>query len=264
MTHYGHFGVVFLLLLLLLLLLLGVAVWAYARGHVPPDPVGNKQRRLSVIDLQKFCKQSVPEFRPLGGGRPDAAVVACTAVWMEEEEETKADVYLPPDVLDTALAMLCSPLTVTHAGDLRGRETHFKHSPAATVRLLTCDEDAVNARKQITAHMEGGLLVTVVLGQSVTELPDNFLHHCTALECADFGWTSLRRIGRRFLCECAGLTAVTLPQCLTEVGDAFLLGCTRLQQLEMQHTALHTVSIGSCVPNPAGSRKPLPKSARIF
>ena len=63
-----------------------------------------------IIELPSFCTVSVPEFTPLGGSRPDAAVLACTAVWMEgEEEEEKKDAILPPDVLDTALAMLCAP-----------------------------------------------------------------------------------------------------------------------------------------------------------
>ena len=50
--------------------------------------------------VSRFCTACVPDFTPLGGSRPDAAVVACVAVW-KEEEEAEEDVVLPPDVLDT-------------------------------------------------------------------------------------------------------------------------------------------------------------------
>ena len=112
----------------------------------------------TIINLPEFCTFYVPDFTPLGGSRPDAAVVASTAVWMEEEKDAKEDVILPPDVLDTSLAMLCAPLTVTHAKDLRGREAHFG-CPAVTVRLRNTDVEVMEALKGISANTPGGWAV---------------------------------------------------------------------------------------------------------
>ena len=44
----------------------------------------------------------MPDFTSLGGCRPDAAVLGCAAMWLEEEEEAKKDAVPRPDVLDTA------------------------------------------------------------------------------------------------------------------------------------------------------------------
>ena len=74
--------------------------------------------------LQRFCKETVPEFTPLGGSRPDAAVVASAAVSLYTAVELLPwDVILPPDVLDTALAALCAPLVIAHSSDLL--DQHF-------------------------------------------------------------------------------------------------------------------------------------------
>ena len=91
--------------------------------------------------LQRFCTFCVPDFTPLGGSRPDSAVVACafTSLYMDELRE---DVILPPDVLDTALATLCAPLLVAHGGDLQDVEAHFR-CPSVSVRLRTMDTDVL-------------------------------------------------------------------------------------------------------------------------
>ena len=141
--------------------------------------------------LDVFCTNIVPDFTPLGGSRPDAAIVALVAVRQGEEKEVEEDVILPPDVLDTALAMLCAPLIVKHVGDFRDREAYFL-SPTATVRLYTTDEDVLRALKRITASIPGGgLSVTVLLDESVTELPDEFLARCAAVRMADLRQTNV-------------------------------------------------------------------------
>ena len=115
-----------------------------------------------------------------------------------EEKDAKEDVILPPDVLDTSLAMLCAPLTVTHAKDLRGREAHFG-CPAVTVRLRNTDVEVMEALKGISANTPGGgLSVTVLLDESVTELI-GFMGGCNLFRRVDFRQTSLRKIGSFFL-----------------------------------------------------------------
>ena len=206
----------------------------------------NATNTNTSIDVSQFCTVSVPDFTPLGGSRPDAAVVACVAVWEEEEKGAEADVILPPDVLDTALAMICAPLIVRHVGDLRGREAHFK-SPAATIQLHTT-EKVEEELMRITANMpEGRLSVTIVLGEGVTQLKSEFMHgwlnreRWRVLRLADLRRTSLQTIGDEFLVHCPFLTTVTLPPTVTEVGDMFLWGCHHLQSVDMRHTALRKI-----------------------
>ena len=203
------------------------------------------------ISLLEFSQKQVPEFTPLGGSRPDAAVVACVAVWEEEEEEAKEDVILPPDVLDTTLAMLCSPPIIQHVSDLW--EAHFK-CHTATIRLCTADEEVESALKRMNTHMpRGGLSVRVMLGEAVTHLRDRFMigwqdwrvcSRGTHWGQVDLTRTSLRRIGTFSLSGSVSLRTVTLPRSLTEVGDLFLTSCTNLRSVDMGHTALQTV--GSC------------------
>ena len=161
--------------------------------------------------------------------------MGCVAVWEQEEEEAKADVILPPDILDTALAMLCAPLIIRHAEDLRGREAHFQ-CPTATVRMHTMDAEVEEALRRMTADMPGGgLSVTMKLEEAVTELRDSFMEGWKngkgwkALGRLDLGRTTLRRIGNNF------------PPSLTEVGENFVRECRSLQRLDMGHTAVHTV-----------------------
>ena len=75
------------------------------------------------IDLRRFCTECVPDFAPLGGSRPDVAVVGCAAMSAYEGGLPRG-VILPPDVLDTALAALCAPLVISSVSDLQGREAH--------------------------------------------------------------------------------------------------------------------------------------------
>ena len=181
------------------------------------------------------CPFGALDFNPLGGSRADAAVVACSAVWMYD-----SDVNLPPDVVDTSLTMLCAPLTVTYAADLQDREAHFR-CPAATVRLRTNDAEVSAALQSISASMDGGLSVTVLLAESINDLPDGFMRESAAVQRLDLGRTSLQKIGDMCLYSCINLTAVILPPSLTAVGGWFLRGCRNLQHVDMQHTALHTL-----------------------
>ena len=195
----------------------------------------NKSNR---VELYFFCTNSVPDFTPLGGSRPDAAVVACAAVKLFTE--APEDVVLPWDALDTTLAFLCAPLIVTQATDLRGRETHFL-CPVATVRLRSTGADVLAALEMLTANMDGGLSLTVSLAESVTELQDGFLEGWVAVAQVNLKGTSLRMVGDDFLSCCRNLTAVTLPESLSDVGGWFLAGCGKLTCLDLQHTALRTV-----------------------
>ena len=141
----------------------------------------------ATVDLQQFCIATVPDFTPLGGSRPDAAVVACTAVSLFTDGLIPRDVILPPDVLDTGLAFLCAPLIVTHPRDLLGQEAAFL-SPAMCVRLRTIDADVLKGLRKLTEHEACKLTVLMKLSNSVAALPDEFMKD----------WDSLSRRRRLF------------------------------------------------------------------
>ena len=65
-----------------------------------------------------------------------------------------SDVVLPGDVLAATMAMLCALLTITHAGDLKGREAYFDKKPA-TVRMLGINHDTIKSLMQMTTHLRG-------------------------------------------------------------------------------------------------------------
>ena len=131
-------------------------------------------------------------------------MVGCAAVWLEEEKEAEDDVILPPDVLDTSLAILCAPLKVAKMNDLSNREAHFC-SPAATVILRTSDEDVFGQLRWMSGKCtpDGGLSVAVVLEESPTKLGEEFLtqaqsefFHNRAFGRVNLERTSLWRIGK--------------------------------------------------------------------
>ena len=207
--------------------------------------------------LQHFCTHAVPDFTPLGGSRPDSAVVACAAVSVFTGGLPK-DVILPWDVLDTALAALCSPLIVRNVSDLRAQEALFR-CPAVTVRLRTTDADALECLKEMSCSSGRWLSVTVELDKSVTALPIDleeewkptesyewgnrqrvscFLSDCKTLKTVDLRNTGLQRIGENFAHACPHLTTVALPDTLTEVRDNFVVRCESLNRLDLRHTGL--------------------------
>ena len=209
----------------------------------PRRVTGLTQHKNNKFNLQAFCTDSVPDFTPLGGSRPDAAVVACASIKLFTERLAE-EVILPPDVLDTALATLCAPLIVTHVGDLRGREAHFR-CPAATVRLRTIDDDVLGALQRISADMEGGgLSVTVQLEEAMEALPDEFMEELDSLMLVDMRPTVLQRVGHGFLYNCPSLTSVAMPDSLRDIDYNFLNDCTNIERVDLRHTVLLTV--GDC------------------
>ena len=97
-------------------------------------------------------------------------------------------------------------------------------------------------------HAEGGLSVTVVLGEAITDMREAFMCEYNidgqkwhALGRVDLRQTSLQMIGTGFLFGSECLRTVALPPSLTEVGGAFLGSCRSLHSVDMGHTALHTV-----------------------
>ena len=77
------------------------AIYTYPMGSISNKMSGKVSGNTtnSNIDLTRFCIAAVPHFTPLGGSRPDAAVMACIAVWHQEKEY----VIPPPIAVSNAM-----------------------------------------------------------------------------------------------------------------------------------------------------------------
>ena len=70
----------------------------------------------------------------------------------------------------------------------------------------------------------------------VTEIGDDFLHHCTTLTSIDLsGLTRVTRIGTHFVAQCSSLTAVDLSllRNVTHISTRFLYNCTSLTSVDL-------------------------------
>ena len=212
-------------------------------GNEPNCAAGHTDAEASIDPLS--------DFAPLGGSRPDAAVVACAAICLYTEGAlSKEDIILPPDVLDTALAAICSPpLIVTHLPDVKGQR--FFSAPTS-VRLRTVDSDVLEGLKRMSKKSKVstlGLSVYVELDASVTQLPDGFLRNWDFVRYADLRRTSLLRTGHGFLYSSCMLTSVDLPKSLTQIDDGFLSQSAKITRVDFRGTSLRTVGhrfLGEC------------------
>ena len=181
------------------------------------------------------------EFTPLGGNRPDAAVVTCAAMVLYEIG-LLPDVIIPPDVLDVALAILCAPLILVRANDLDDREVHFRCAKAS-VRLRTVDPQTLQQLFSLS-DCRSRLVLLIQLNKSYTEVPNDFLSEWAALEKVDLQETSLRCIHDNFLGGCGNLTSVKLPKSLTQISEGFLSSCEKMERIDLRNTSLQR--IGNC------------------
>ena len=192
--------------------------------------------------LQKFCATSVPDFTPLGGGRPDAAVAACAAVTLFTNGFFPRDIILPPDVADTTLAALCAPVIVKDASEIRNNEPLFR-SPAVSIRLQSIDMETMKALRVVSISTSR-LAVIFELPESVKALPASFLCGWRSITEVDLRRTSVQKVGIDFLKGCYKLLSVKLPDSLTEVPSGFLQGCSELVHVDLKRTSVREV--GSC------------------
>ena len=197
-------------------------------------------RTYSAINLTRFCTVSVPDFTPLGGSRPDAAVVGCAAISLYTGGLAEG-VIVAPDVLDTALGMLCAPLIVRHSDDVSRQQSAFR-CPAVSVRLRTAEVEVLEElRRRITESCQ--LSVLVQQSGASTALRDGFMRGFKSVTCIDLKRTKqgIQKIGDAFAAECPRLSTVVLPETVTEVGNTFLEQCQALQVIDLQNTALQRV-----------------------
>ena len=196
----------------------------------------------NTFDLVRFCRASVPDFNPLGGSRPDAAVLGCAAVSLYTEGLGN-DVIVAPDVLDNALAFLCAPIIVTRAQDVFDQRGAFK-CHAVSVKLRTAGPDVLKGLRKLTEDASSKLSVVMELNDSTTTLPDGFMRSYQWVTCIDLKRTSLQHVGNDFAADCPKLTRVALPDTVTKVDHSFLRACTQLQVIDLTNTSLQ--SVGYC------------------
>ena len=207
--------------------------------------------------LQNLCRTELRDFTPLGGNRPDAAVVACAAMELYRRR-LRRKVIVAPDVLDTALGMLCAPLIINDARDLRDLRTLFRY-PAVYLRVRTIDPSVIEIMHQMKP-LECRLSLALQLDKSIEVLPfefnkslgaqfsdDWFYSSCGEWEPSDrisfvthidLRRTAIQRIGAYFMIICKDVTCVELPVSLTEVGMRFLLDVANLKHIDLRHTSI--------------------------
>ena len=194
-----------------------------------------------MIELTRFCNETMTDFTPLGGSRPDGAVAACAAATLYTASFPTDANALPWDVLDTALAALCSPLVVNFLSDLQGQEALFR-CPAVSVRLRTIDPDVLLwLRMNIRAGAR--LFVALELDRSMSTnvtIPESFMSGCRSIAHLDLRRTSVQKVGSHFLFISRSLTSIQLPGTLRDVSNRFLAGCHRLKHVDLRHTSIQT------------------------
>ena len=139
------------------------------------------------------------DFSPLGGSRPDSAVLACAVMSL-------CDTYLPPDVLDVGLALLCAPPIIFNARHLAANEPLF-HCPLVSIRLRTVDPEVLT---DVGDMSFSPLTIKVELDASLTELPADFMSNAKSLTNADLRRTSIVHIGNWGFYECRKLLSIKL------------------------------------------------------
>ena len=236
-------------------------------------PVECETKALQPSELQLFCTKCVPDFTPLGGGRPDNAVVACVAVSLYAEG-LPADVIMAPDVLDTALAVLCAPHFVADATELVAL---FQRCPVVSVRLRTTKKELLENLKTISDSSGGRLAVTMELDDSVTVLPYQFMSYSSSVTRVDLRRTSIQRTDGDCFHGCPQLTSVKLPKSLTlitgtidggfagqspqltnivlpdsvaEIKGLFFMDSKFLRNMDLKNTALERIGYYFCADCP--------------
>ena len=161
-----------------------------------------------VTEKLDFSNVAVRDFAPLGGNRPEAVVVGCAAMSLYTGG-LAVGVNVAPDVLDTALAMLCAPIIVTCPQDVCCQRTAFR-CPCVSVRLRTADASVLEADlRSINVDTSCKLSVVVQLisattaaADTVTEISDSFLRECQELQIIDLKNTVVQRVGDSFASYC--------------------------------------------------------------
>ena len=133
------------------------------------------------------------------------------------------DVLLPPDVLDTALALLCVSLIVTYPQDVLSQRLAFRF-PSVSLRLRTVLSS----------------LTTVALPDTVMAAGNTFVSVCDKFQHIDLKNTALQRFGTFF---CEELSQTYLPDTVTKVGKAFLLGSDSVADVSGYTTVQSTLPL---------------------
>ena len=195
--------------------------------------------------LGTFCREFVPDFTPMGGNRQDCAVVGCAFMLIHHFR----DEFLPGDVLENILAMLCAPFVIRDMNINQVINGQIIDVPyRCNVRIESagglshlCSNMWREASITPWRQMEYGIHVRMQLGAQLDKISDRFLYRddITQLSMS----ASAVSVENAFLAHCTCLTRLTLPHTLTEVGAAFLYACQSLQELDLRSTKLTRVGI---------------------
>ena len=185
--------------------------------------------------------------------------------------DDRSSSYLPCDVLDVTLAMLCAPpisglscpVSVTPLSSGGGKNglvcvvTDATRIAAPTDMPFRCVVRVAAAEQlePICGHIPTGTMavqsppdvwkallryfrgvhIRMDLCANIREIGDRFMFQFESVTELDLRKPpALTAVGDHFLYECTSLTHLTLPNGLERVGESFVILCTRLQAVDFQ------------------------------
>ena len=77
-------------------------------------------------------------------------------------------------------------------------------------------------------------LQSLIIGESVTVLPDNLLYNCKTLPSIQLP-NSITSIGRKVFYGCSGLINIVIPNSVNSLGESAFSGCTSISSIEISN-----------------------------
>ena len=162
---------------------------------------------VAFIGSYAFCDCTNLEILTIGGGEIDGfGFYGCTSL----EELTIGEGVTS---IGGSAFWNCPTLTTVHFN-------------ATNCRSMRSDYSSVFARP-ITKDNNSTSIVTLTIGDSVTNIPDYAFYQCNGLTGNLVLPNSLTTIGERAFCDCSGFTGnLVLPNSVTTIGNSAFYGCS--------------------------------------
>lgn len=263
---------------------MGATIFFLKKREIPEagaccvEPPENKPQEPPTLDLVGEITgtptYAMIRFAPLGGNRPDCAVVACAAMSVLCHETGWAEIQgLPGDVLDGALAIICAPVIIKNARDVEALHLYAETDPPSSSSTTTTTQRATGgggggAGVEIACRLrtaEGIVALSThllktnymkptrssfraYLSAIRFDLPADttgltfgfrFLVHASGLRSLDLRSAgSVQSLPRGALTCLSSLSSVILPDALTKVGAVVLNSCKALEEIDLSNTSL--------------------------
>ena len=156
----------------------------------------------------------------------------------------------------------CTSLTSVHISDIAAwcnidfddsyaNPLYYAHNlyiNGTLVTTLTIPDSVTSIGDYAFRHCTS--LTSVTIGNSVTSIGDDAFRHCTSLTSVTIG-DSVTSIGGSAFSYCESLTSVTIPDNVTSIGDYAFFDCTSLAAVHISDIAAWcNIDFDGCYANP--------------